>query len=73
MNALREQCLANTEFKNATVEIIRTKLLKLGAVITIRKRRILIAISSACLIKRFSQWFIRVYLNYLALADNDLI
>nr|WP_263983959.1 transposase [Nostoc flagelliforme] len=36
MNALREQCLANTEFKNATVEIIRTKLLKLGAVITIR-------------------------------------
>ncbi|AUB35534.1 Spore coat polysaccharide biosynthesis protein SpsF, cytidylyltransferase family [Nostoc flagelliforme CCNUN1] len=48
MNALREQCLAKTEFKNATVEIIRTKLLKLGAVITIRKRRILIAISSAC-------------------------
>ncbi|MHC5917848.1 MAG: IS1380 family transposase [Nostoc sp.] len=47
MNALREQCLAKTEFKNATVETIRTKLLKLGAVITISKRRIFIAISSA--------------------------
>ncbi len=48
MNALREQCLAKTEFKNATVETIRTKILKLGAVITITKRRIVIAISSAC-------------------------
>ncbi|MEL7246275.1 MAG: IS1380 family transposase [Cyanobacteria bacterium J06573_2] len=48
MNALREQCLINTEFKNSTVETIRTKLLKLGAIITISKRRVLIAISSAC-------------------------
>jgi Transposase DDE domain group 1 len=48
MNALREKCLANTEFKNATIGTIRTKLLKLGAVITILQRRILIAISSAC-------------------------
>ncbi|MBD2293613.1 IS1380 family transposase [Anabaena sphaerica FACHB-251] len=48
MNALREQCLTKTEFQNATVETIRTKLLKLGAVITISKRRILIVISSAC-------------------------
>lgn len=48
MNALREQCLAKTELKNATVGTIRTKLLKLGAVITISKRRVLIAISSAC-------------------------
>ena len=47
INALREKCLVNTEFKNATVETIRTKLLKLGAVITINKRQILIAISSA--------------------------
>jgi hypothetical protein len=49
MNALRSKCLVNTEFKNATVETIRTKLLKLGAVITISKRRVVIAISSACL------------------------
>jgi hypothetical protein len=48
MNALREQCLVKTELQNATVETIRTKLLKLGAVITISKRRVLIAISSAC-------------------------
>jgi hypothetical protein len=52
MNTLREQCLAKTEFKNATIETIRTKLLKLGAVITISKRRILIAISSACPYKK---------------------
>jgi hypothetical protein len=48
MNAMREKCLVNTEFKNATVGTIRTKLLKLGAIITISKRRVLIAISSAC-------------------------
>nr|WP_243147567.1 transposase [Scytonema sp. UIC 10036] len=48
MNALRKQCLAKTEFQNATVETIRTKLLKLGAVISINKRRVLIAISHAC-------------------------
>jgi hypothetical protein len=48
INALREQCLAKTELKNATVGTIRTKLLKLGAVITISKRRVLIAISSVC-------------------------
>lgn len=34
--------------QNATVETIRTKLLKLGAVITVSKRRVLMAISSAC-------------------------
>ena len=48
MNTLREQCLINTEFQNATVETIRTKLLKLGAIINITKRQVLIAISSAC-------------------------
>ena len=48
MNTLREKCLAKTELKNATVGTIRTKLLKLGAVITISRRRVLIAISHAC-------------------------
>lgn len=48
MNPLREKCLATTELKNATVGTIRTKLLKLGAVITISKRRVLIAVSHAC-------------------------
>jgi Transposase DDE domain group 1 len=48
MNTMREKCLVNTEFKNATIGTIRTKLLKLGAVVTISRRRILIAISSAC-------------------------
>ncbi|MBW4429395.1 MAG: IS1380 family transposase [Nostoc desertorum CM1-VF14] len=48
MNALRQQCLAKTELQNATVGTIRTKLLKLGALITISARRILIAITSSC-------------------------
>ncbi len=45
---MREKCLDNTEFKNATIGTIRTKLLKLGAVITILQRQVLIEISSAC-------------------------
>ena len=48
LNNLGEKCLVNTEFKNATIGTIRTKLLKLGAVIRICKQRVLIAISSAC-------------------------
>lgn len=56
--ASRNQCLVNTEFKNATVETIRTKLLKLGAVITITKRRVLIAISSAC---HYKNIFTKIY------------
>lgn len=48
MNALREQCLVSTELQNAQVGTIRTKLLKLGALITVRVRRVLISISSSC-------------------------
>ncbi|MDZ8238705.1 MAG: IS1380 family transposase [Nostoc sp. ChiQUE01a] len=48
MNALRQQCLAKTELQNAQVGTIRTKLLKLGALITVSTRRILIAITSSC-------------------------
>jgi hypothetical protein len=48
MNTIREKFLVNTEFQNVTIGTIRTKLLKLGAVITISSRRVLIAISSAC-------------------------
>ncbi|MGF1939280.1 MAG: IS1380 family transposase [Nostoc sp. ChiQUE02] len=48
MNALRQRCLAKTELQNAQVGTIRTKLLKLGALITVSTRRILIAITSSC-------------------------
>jgi hypothetical protein len=48
MNAFRQQCLAKTELQNAQVGTIRTKLLKLGAVITVSARQILIAITSSC-------------------------
>ncbi len=45
MNALRQKCLTKTELQNATVGTIRTKLLNLGALITISTRRILIVIT----------------------------
>lgn len=48
MNALRKQCLAQTELRNAQVGTIRTKLLKLGALITVINRRIVIEITSNC-------------------------
>jgi hypothetical protein len=48
MNALRSKCLAKTELQNAQVGTIRTKLLKLGDLITISARRILISITSSC-------------------------
>lgn len=48
MNALRSQCLANTELRHAQVGTIRTKLLKLGARVLISVRRVLISISSGC-------------------------
>ena len=48
INALREQCLVETELKNSTVGTIRTKLLKLGAIITVGARQVLISIGSAC-------------------------
>lgn len=48
MNALREQCLANTELRHAQVGTIRTKLLKLGARVLISVRRVLVSISSGC-------------------------
>jgi hypothetical protein len=52
MNALRSKCLAKTELQNAQVGTIRIKLLKLGALITISSRRILIAITSSSPSKR---------------------
>jgi hypothetical protein len=43
-----ESGLNKTELQNAQVGTIRTKLLKLGALITVSTRRILIAITSFC-------------------------
>jgi len=48
MNAFRERCLVKTELQKAQVGTIRTKLLKLGALITVNSRRIIIAITSSC-------------------------
>nr|MDZ8060101.1 IS1380 family transposase [Nostoc sp. EkiNYC01] len=62
MNALRDKCLAKTKLKNATVGTIRTKLLKLGAIITVSRRRVIIAISNAC---PYKDIFATAY-NYLS-------
>ncbi|AFY31111.1 IS1380 family transposase [Calothrix sp. PCC 7507] len=62
MNALREKCLAKTELQNAQVGTIRTKLLKLGAIITVSRRRVLIAISNAY---PYKEIFATAY-NYLS-------
>lgn len=48
MHALRENCLATTELRNAQVGTIRTKLLKLGARVLVSARRVLVSISSGC-------------------------
>ena len=48
LNALGRKCLAKTELQNATVGTIGTKLLQLGALITVSTRPILIVITSSC-------------------------
>ena len=48
MQALRQHCLVNTELATAQIGTIRTKLLKLGAQVSISVRRVLIAISTGC-------------------------
>lgn len=48
MQAFRQNCLSKTSLAHATVGTIRLKLLKLGARITLSKRRIVIAIASSC-------------------------
>ena len=62
INSLREQCLAKTELKNATVGTIRIKLLKLGAIITVSSRKVLISTSSNC---PYKEIFVMAY-NYLS-------
>ena len=47
LNALGRKCLAKTELQNATVGTIGTKLLHLGALITVSTRPMLIAITSS--------------------------
>lgn len=62
MNALQKQYLAKTKLKNATVGTMRTKLLKLGAIITVSIQKVLISISSTC---PYKEIFVLVY-NYLS-------
>jgi hypothetical protein len=48
MSALRRRALAKTELARATCGTIRTKLLKIGALVTVSVRRIRVAMASAC-------------------------
>ena len=46
--ALRRRALAHTELGRATCGTIRTKLLKIGALVTVSVRRVRVAMASAC-------------------------
>jgi hypothetical protein len=48
MQALRRIALAGTELARASVNTLRLKLLKIGAVVTVSVRRVRLAMSSAC-------------------------
>ncbi|MEA5514769.1 transposase [Nodularia sp. UHCC 0506] len=56
--------------KFETFETIRTKLLKLGSVITISKRRVLIAISNAC---PYQEIFATIYQCLSRIPSQSLI
>jgi hypothetical protein len=47
LSALRRRALAHTELARATCGTIRTKLLKIGALVTVSARRVRIAMASA--------------------------
>jgi Transposase DDE domain group 1 len=48
LSALRRRALAHTELARATCGTIRTKLLKIGALVTVSARRVRVAMASAC-------------------------
>ena len=48
ISALRRRALAHTELARATCGTIRTKLLKIGALVTVSVRRVRVAMASAC-------------------------
>jgi hypothetical protein len=52
VTALRRLALKGTELQEATAGTIRLKILKLGALVTVRVRRIKVAIASACPLKQ---------------------
>lgn len=68
LQALRQQCLHQTELASAQVGTIRTKLLKLGAQIRLSVRRVHIAICSACPVQSL---FALVHQRLMALANSS--
>jgi hypothetical protein len=48
LNVLRERGLEGTPFANARCDTIRTKLLKIGAIITVTVRKVWVQLASAC-------------------------
>lgn len=65
MRALREVGLQGTEMAQAQCDTIRIKLLKIGAVIKVSFRRVLLSLSEAC---PFQALFARVWENLRALS-----
>ena len=48
IEALRRRALARSELARASAQTIRLKLLKIGAVVTVRVRRVRLALSESC-------------------------
>lgn len=66
MRTLREHGLKETEMSNAQVDTIRVKLLKIGAVIKVSVRRVVVALTEAC---PFQATFRKAWENLRALTS----
>jgi hypothetical protein len=62
LNELRRLGLAGTELAHAQCQTLRSKLLKLGAQITVTARRVVVSLSSAC---PYQELVARIYRNLL--------
>ena len=63
LNVLRERGLKGTQMETARCDTIRTKLLKIGAAITITVRKVWVQLASAC---PYQKVFESVWKNLLA-------
>src|SRR5439155_14475569 len=67
LRALREYGLRGTELAQAQCGTIRAKLLKIGAVVRVSVRRVVVALSEAC---PYQEVFARVWANLRALGSS---
>lgn len=68
LNVLREQGLKGTQLANARCDTIRTKLLKIGAAVTVTVRKVWVQLASAC---PYKQAFVSAWKNLTAGTPID--